>query len=70
MLFRYRSTKANLLNQGIIDLNTDGNSATSFSYVCYGKEIKQLLESALNGIASTVRCVSSTIVVLNAKLAD
>ena len=67
-LFRYRSTKANSLNQGIIDPNWNGNSATFFSYVCNGKKIKKLLESALNGIVSTVRCVSSTIVVLNAKL--
>ena len=38
-------------------MNRNGNSANLFSYVCNGKKLK------------SVRCVSSTIVVLNAKFA-
>ena len=34
------------------------------------KKIKELFASTLNGITASVRCVSSIIVVLNAKLAD
>ena len=34
------------------------------------KEIIELLASTLNGIAASVRCVSSMIVVLNAKLSQ
>ena len=34
-----------------------------------GKKIKELFASTLNGIPISVRCVSSTIVVLNAKFA-
>ena len=56
------------MNQGIIDPNWNGNSATFFSYVCNGKKIKELFASTLNGITASVRCVSSTLVVLNAKL--
>ena len=48
-------------------MNRNGNSANIFSYVCNGKKIKELFASALNGIAASVRCVSSMIVVLNAK---
>ena len=44
------------------------NSANFFSYVCNGKKIKELFASTLNGIAASVRCVSSIIVVLNATL--
>ena len=58
-----------MLKQGIINMNRNGNSANFFSYVCNGKKIKELFASALNGIAISVRCVSSMIVVLNAKFA-
>ena len=54
--------------QGIINLNRNGNSANFFSYICNGKKIKELLASTLNGITASVRCVSSIIVALNAKL--
>ena len=54
--------------QGIIDMNRNGNSANFFSYICNGKKIKELLASTLNGITASVRCVSSIIVALNAKL--
>ena len=40
-----------------------------FSYVCNGKKIKELFASTLNGIPASVKCVSSMIVVLNAKFA-
>ena len=43
------------------------NSANFFSYVCNGKKIKELFASTLNGILPRVKCVSSMIVVLNAK---
>ena len=56
-------------HQGIIDMNRNGNSANIFSYVCNGKKSKELFASALNGIPISVRCVSSVIVVLNAKFA-
>ena len=56
-------------SQGIIDMNRNGNSAKFFSYVCNGKKNKRLFASTLNGIPISVRCVSSMIVVLNAKLA-
>ena len=42
-------------------MNRNGDSANFFSYVCKGKKTKELF-------ASTLRCVSSIIVVLNAKL--
>ena len=48
-------------------MNRNGNSANIFSYVCNDKKIKELFASNLNGIAASVRCVSSIIVVLNAK---
>ena len=54
--------------QGIIDMNRNRDSAIFFSYICYGKKIKELFASTLNGILASVRCVSSMIVVLNAKL--
>ena len=37
-------------------------------YVCNGKKNKDLFASTLNGITASVRCVSSIIVVLSAKL--
>ena len=43
-------------------------SANFFSYVCNGKKVKELFASTLNGVTASVRCVSSIIVVLNAKL--
>ena len=48
-------------------MNRNGNSANFFSYVCNGKKSKELFASTLHGIAISVRCVSSIIVVLNAK---
>ena len=54
-------------NQGIIDMNRNGNSANFVSYVCDGKEIKELFASTLDRNPISVRCVSSMIVVLNAK---
>ena len=39
-----------------------------FSYVCNSKTIKELFASTLNGITVRVKCVSSTIAVLNARL--
>ena len=50
-------------------MNRNGNSANFFSYVCSGKKVKELFASTLNGIPASVRCVSSMIVVLNAKFA-
>ena len=50
-------------------MNRNGNSANFFSYVCYGRKIKELSASTLNGISANVRCVSSMIVVINAKSA-
>ena len=50
-------------------MNRNGNSEIFFSYVCYGKKIKELFTSTLNGIPASVKCVSSMIVVLNAKFA-
>ena len=57
------------LQQGIIDMNRNGNSAIVFSYVCNGKKIKELFSSTLDRIPITVRCVSSIIVVLGVKFA-
>ena len=45
-----------------------GKSANFFSYVCNGKKLKEFFTSTLNGLASSVRCVSSMLVVLNTKL--
>ena len=61
--------QATLLAQGIINMNRNRNSAIFFTYVCNGKKIKELFVSILNGIPASVRCVSSMIVVLNAKFA-
>ena len=58
-----------MLTQGIVNMNRNGNSAIFFSYVCNGKKIKELFASTLNRIPISVRCVSSMIVVLNAKFA-
>ena len=57
------------LGQGIIDMNRNGNSANFFSYVCNGKKNKELFASTLDRIPISVRCVSSMMVVLNAKFA-
>ena len=50
-------------------MNRNENSANFFSYVCNGKKIKEVFASTLDGITIGVRCVSSMIVVLNAKFA-
>ena len=50
-------------------MNRNGNSANFLSYVCNGKKSKELFASTLNGIHISVRCVSSMIVVINAKFA-
>ena len=50
-------------------MNRNGNSANFFSYVCNDKKIKELFATTLNGISVSVRCVSSMIIVLNAKFA-
>ena len=50
-------------------MNRNRSSANFLSYVCYSKKIKELFASALNGIPTSVKCVSSVIVVLNAKFA-
>ena len=57
------------LNQGIIDMNRNGNSANFFSYVCNGKKIEELFTSTLDRIPISARCVSSMIVVPNTKFA-
>ena len=48
-------------------MNRNRNLAIFFSYVCNGKKIKELFAPTLNGNPTSVRCVSSIIVVLNAK---
>ena len=53
--------------QGIIDMNRNGNSANFFSYVCNDKIIKELFASFLNEKPISVICVSSIILVFNAK---
>ena len=63
------SKYCNAFDQGIININRNGNSAILFSYVCNSKKIKELFASTLNGIPASVRCVSSMIVVFNAKFA-
>ena len=50
-------------------MNRNGNSANLFSYVYNSKKNEELFFSTLNGIPTSVRCVSSMIVVLNAKFA-
>ena len=62
------SKKIPCFDQEIINMNRNGNSTNLFSYVCNGKNINELFASTLNGITVSVRCVSSIIVVLNAKL--
>ena len=59
-----------LMNQGIIDMNRNGNSANFFSYVCNDKKIKELFASTLNGIPISVRCVASIIVILTLNLTN
>ena len=49
-------------------MNRNENSANFFLYVCNGKNIKELFASTLNRITASVRCVSSIVVVLDAKL--
>ena len=51
-------------------MNRNGNLANFFSYVCNDKKVKELFTSTLNGIPISVRCVSSVIVVFNAKFAQ
>ena len=58
-----------LLQQGIINMNRNAKAAIFFSYVCNDKKIQELFASNLNGIPASVRCVSSMIVILNAKFA-
>ena len=48
-------------------MNRNGNSAIFFSYVCNGKKINELFAFTLDRKPISVRCVSSIIVVLNAK---
>ena len=48
----------------------NGNLAVFFLYVCNGKKNNELFASTLNEIAASVRCVSSMIIVSNAKLPD
>ena len=55
-----------MLNQGIIDMNRNGNSANFFSIVRNDKKSKELFASFLNGILISVRCVSSIKFVFNA----
>ena len=52
-------SKIKASEQGIIDMNRNGNSANFFSYVCNGKKIKELFASTLDRIPISVRCVSS-----------
>ena len=54
----------------ICKLKRKGNSANFFKYVCNSKKIKKLFVPTLNGMTARVRCVSSTTVVVNAKLLD
>ena len=51
-------------------LNWNGNMEKFFSYVCNDKTNKELFAFTLNGIAAGVRCMSSMIVVVKAKLPD
>ena len=50
-------------------MNRNGNSVIFFSYVCNDEKIKELFASTLDRISISVRCVSSMIVVSNAKFA-
>ena len=56
------------LVQGIINCKGTETWQFLFSYVCNDKTIKELFASTLNGITAGVRCVSSILVVFNAKL--
>ena len=72
LVFHQPNNNSKLLTiceQRIIDMNRNGNSANIFSYVCNGKRLPQLFASNLDRIPISVRCVSSMIVVLNAKFA-
>ena len=55
------------VNQGI-KYSTGTENWQIFSYVCDGKKMKELFTPTWNGIDSSVRCVSSTSIVLNAKM--
>ena len=48
----------------------NGNSANFFPRVCNGKKLKGLFTPTWNGIAASVRRVSSAPVVINARLPD
>ena len=50
-------------------MNRNGNSAIFFPYICNGKKIKELFVSTFDRKPISVRCVSSVMVVLNAKFA-
>ena len=50
-------------------MNRNGNLANFFLFVCNSKKIKELFASTLDRKPISVRCVSSMIVVLNAKFA-
>ena len=52
--------------QGIIDMNSNGNLANFFSYICNDKKSKELFASFLNRIPISVICVSSIKFVFNA----
>ena len=47
-------------------MNRNGNSANFFSYVRNDKKSKELFASFLNGILSSVKCVSSIKIVFDA----
>ena len=53
-------------NQGIIDMNRNGNSANFFSYVRNDKKSEELFASFLNRILISVICVCSIKFVFNA----
>ena len=56
------------MNQGIINCKGTETRQSLFHMFVIAKKIKELFAPTLNGIAASVRCVSSIIVVLNAKL--
>ena len=53
------------LDQGIVFLNRNGNSATFFSYFCNAKKIKELFHPVYDRITVSVSFVSLILVVLN-----
>ena len=55
------------IGQGIVDWKGKEPRQFFFSHVCNDKKIKELFASTLNGIAASVRCVSSMIAVRDAK---